>query len=140
MDPAVKAFLNSLRCPICKHQIDIMGGKDKRGNNYSCVSVPSHFSFLYITWDGPLRLEREDVHVYSGKYLYEIRQYHWTGGAIILKKKEETIIYIKEVDKEFRIIEKDKVQRFQYDKLLFDFQKTDESKIINRVKTILVFQ
>lgn len=140
MDPIVKGFLNSRRCPICKSQIYFYSGREFKGNNFGCVNRPTHFSFLYITDDGQYRMEREDVQVYSGKFLYQVRQYHWTGKPPVVKKKEETIIYIKKVDKELQVIEKSKVERFQYDKLLFDFQSTDESKIIHRVRTILVFQ
>lgn len=139
MDPLVKQYLNSIKCPICRHQIDIFE-KNKQGNNYACVRDPSHYAFRYVTSDKPYRLEYEDVCVYNGKYIYSIRQHYYINYSTGSEKIEETIIYIQEVDKEFRIIEKGISKLFNYKKLLFDFQKTDEIKIINRIKTILTFQ
>ncbi len=139
MDPIVKKILNSLRCPICKGQIDLV--EAKKGNNFGCVREPHHYSFFFVHWEQPYRIEHEDVAVYYGKHLYEIRQYHYTStGGTHPQTCTDTVIYIKEVDKEFRVIEKAKVERFEYNKTLFDFQQTDKDKIINRVRTILVFQ
>jgi len=142
MDPLAKRLLNSLRCPICKSQIDLLSfTKNKKGNNFGCAQDQNHYAIFLVHWDLPFRVEQEDVQVYSGKYLYEIRQNHYVSPPTIPAVKcNETLIFIKEVDKEFRVIEKGKLQHFQYNQILFDFQTTSKDKIINRVKTILVFQ
>lgn len=141
MDPLVKKILNSLRCPICKSQIDLFQAKKKNGNNFACATNHTHYAMFFVSWDLPYRIEQEDVQVYSGNYLYEIRQHHYLSPPSLPPMKcNETLIYIKEVDKELRVIEKGKLLKFQYPQLLFDFQNTTNEKIINRVKTILVFQ
>ncbi len=148
MDPVVKAFLNSLKCPVCKSQIDLFQAKKKDGNNFACVQDYTHYAIFLVHWEQPLRIESEDVRVYKGKYLYDIKQHHYLPGnnhfglgpGFGPLRCDKTTIIVREIDKEFRIIEKLEAKSFEYDKVLFDFQNTSEQKIINRVKTILVFQ
>jgi len=141
MDKAAKLILNSLRCPVCKSQIDMLGWqavmKKSRQFNYCCVAEPEHYGFWFITWDPPLRIESEVVVVYDEHLQYEIKQQHFDQyGTPSLK----TSIYIREVDPEHRVIENIESKVFTYEKCLFDFPNSSGEKIINRIKTILVFQ
>jgi hypothetical protein len=96
-----------------------------------------HYRIWYEHWEGPHRLEKENVIVYEGRHCYEIEQRYNLKLPVPF---ETTELRIYEVDAENRIIDTKKVGLFTYNKKLFDFSQTNREKIINRVKTILVFQ
>ena len=137
MDPLVKIILNSLKCPICQSQIDLLDWKDKRQGkhyNFGCVNNWEHYRLFLVHWEPVLRVEYETVVVYEGRHKYEVSQ----------SENNVTDIFIYNVDPEGRVIEqKDKPgpsSKFSYNKKLFDFSNTNREKVVNRVKTILVFQ
>lgn len=139
MDPVAKQLLNSLKCPVCKSQIDLVGWqrsqrKDK-DCNFACVSMPEHYGVWFPHWDDPSKIYRDVCKVYSGSHLYEIDQRYWLGDIPV----NQTNVRIFDVDPERRVLPKNHLL-FSYNKILFDFRNTTEEKIINRVKTILVFQ
>jgi hypothetical protein len=131
MDKATKIILNSLRCPLCASQIDMFQDK-RKVYNYSCSSVPEHYRIQFHSLGFPAGVLLESVTIYEGSHQYEIIQNHFTDI--------KTDIIMKSVDPEFRIIDKVSPKIFTYKKVLFDFQNTNKEKILNRVKTILVFQ
>ena len=138
MDKAAKLILNSLKCPICKSQIDLVtwtkaGVRAPKNHNFGCVQDPYHYSICFIHWEGPPKIESEMVHVYSNNYLYTILQKY-------LGSEQQTKIFINEVDKEYRLLDTSKIKTFEYNKLLFNFSQSNEERIINRIKTILMFQ
>lgn len=69
--------------------------------------------------------------MYERKHKYEITQY----------EDNRTEILVLDVDPENRVIDnKEKVAPlFRFPKHLFDFKNTTKEKVLNRVKTILVF-
>lgn len=135
MDPLVKQTLNALRCPICKGQVDLVDWKQKlptRKYNFCCVNDWEHYRLFFVHWEPVLRIEYENVRIYEGRHLYDITQF----------ENFSTEIFVFDVDPENRIISSDKKAPapFTYNKKLFDFSKTNRDKIVNRVRTILVFQ
>lgn len=143
MDKVAKQILNSLKCPICGSQIDLFEWAkpvSKKGNNFGCVAEPSHYGLFFVHWELPYRIEKEDVMIYNGSHLYDIQQEHYIANTSGRVKITRTRIYIRDIDEEFRIIDNGVFKTFAYNKLLFDFAHTTRDKVINRVKTILVFQ
>lgn len=144
MDKAAKIILNSLRCPICKSQIDLIDwtrANMPRTSNFSCVSVPDHFGIWFVHWDGPPVIERETVIVNEGFYQYKIVQ----KSNFVFANNHTTVshlteLLISDIDAEQRLIEGSVSKFLRFPKHLFDFQKTNKEKLINRIKTILVFQ
>ena len=132
MDPLVKKLLNSLRCPICKGQLDLMSyavsSKPKK-YNFSCVYDFRHYGIFLNHWDLPPVIHEEGVIIFEQPYRFDI-----------LQENNNTQIIIYETDLEERVIDNIKPKVFKYDKLLFNFSKTSREKILNRIKTILVFQ
>lgn len=140
MDKVAKQLLNSLRCPICSGQIDLLDWtkleSKPKDQNFSCVHDPEHFGIFLVHWEQPIRLEQERATVYDGKYRYRVTQYHYFNDI----PNPRTHIEIREVDPEHRIKELISMKEFFYQKHLFDFTKTNKEKLVSRIKTILVFQ
>ena len=132
MDKVAKQFLNSLRCPICSAQIDMIAVRAIDFSNFACVKDQYHYNFYYQYLRAPYVIIQETVRLYDKDRLYEVFQS--CDGSL------STEITVKYIDKEFRVIDKKKVLNFRYDKKLFDFSKSNKDSILNRVKTILVFQ
>jgi hypothetical protein len=135
VDKVAKLILNQIKCPICKSPVDLLDWKvrsETRKYNFCCAADWQHYRFYFIHWEPVYRVEYENLIVFEGNHEYVITQFD-NGGTEIL---------IFEVDAENNIIEsKDKKPtKFSYNKKLFDFSQTTREKIINRVKTILVFQ
>ena len=138
MDPLVKQTLNALRCPICQSQVDLIDWKIPTSAikyNFCCATDWEHYRLFFVHWEPVLRVEYETVVIYEGKHQYEIRQ----------TSSNKTFIFVRDVDAENRVIPKSNqglvvAPDFTYDKHLFDFAKTNRDKIVNRAKTILVFQ
>jgi uncharacterized protein YbaR (Trm112 family) len=125
MDPVAKALLNILRCPICKGQLDLLSlvANPKKSKEYR------HYGIFLVHWEYPIRIEQEGVTIFEGSHQFDIEQ---KGGR--------TTISIYEIDPEERILDNIKPKIFTYDKELFTFHQTTRDKIVNRIKTILVFQ
>jgi len=135
MDPIAKQILNSLRCPICKSQIDLLDWKNPTGSpkyNFSCAADWQHYRLFFQHWDYPYRIEYETVWLFEGRFLYSVTQ----------KDGGDTEITLLDIDPENRILDgqKDKKPSFTYNKHLFDFTNTNRDKLLNRLHTILVFQ
>lgn len=133
MDPIARQILNTLKCPLCQSQIDfyiVNNSHNMYRYNFGCVVDWQHYRFKFDYSDILFKIEYETVMVYDNNYLYNITQYC----------DNRTEIVINTVDAEHRIIDNKKKILFNYDKRLFDFTKTNQEKIINRIKTILVFQ
>jgi hypothetical protein len=139
MDKHLKTYLNSIKCPVCGAQVDMMDWANpvsKRGCNFFCVTTPAHYGIYYVHWEQPYRLEKELAIVADKKHEFEIEQTH----HISVNPVTHTDIKIYDIDGEGRIIEGHKAKRFFYQKHLFDFQSCTKEKFLNRIKTILVFQ
>lgn len=131
MDPIVKQTLNKLKCPICKGQLDLMDWKIKYSSkkyNFCCVNNWQHYCLYLIHWDPVIKIEYEKVIVYEGRHKYEI-----------IRGDSYTDIFSSDVDIENNVLN-DSPRLYSNDKKLFDFSNTNKEKLLNRVKTILVFQ
>jgi len=125
MDPVLKALLNSMKCPVCGGQID---GVTK----FHCAFSKQHYSVVIDNDNFPIRITHEYVRVNDGH-----KQYY------IIQSENRTEINILQLNGDYEVIPPDKTQPapkpFVYDKRLFVFSKTNREKLINKVKTILVF-
>ncbi len=139
MDKAAKIILNSLRCPVCKGQIDLFDWAkpvSKKGNNFGCVYESKHYGLYFVHWEMPYRIEQEIVIVNDASHEYEIHQTSYVSGRPFLS----TQIRMWDIDPEGRVISSSEFKDFNFNKHLFDFSKSNKEKLLNRIKTILVFQ
>jgi hypothetical protein len=112
VDP-FKNYLNSLKCPICGSQIE--GIKEP----FYCVSDSEHYR-MYLNDGLPYSASYELVVVCDDKSRrYAIVQNDTTKIVVSDSSIKETITF------SFKV---------------FDFSNTNKEKILNRLKTILVFQ
>lgn len=139
MNAIVKKFLNAIKCPVCKGQIDIFDGRRAspgRRFNFACATNYEHYAIYLNTDNAPFfEIEEEYASVKDNKYKYEIVQYH-----SLLLKAHQTNILIFDINGDGNVIEGNAIKDFSYNKALFDLQKTSTKKLLNRIKTILVFQ
>lgn len=141
MDKTAKLILNSMRCPLCKAQIDIIEPRpnpsyESWSSNFGCVADPEHYGIWFVHWEGPPpRIVREMIVVNEGDHQYKVVQ-------IVEQFTSSTTIKIYDIDAEQRVIygRGHEVRTFQFNKHLFKFSNTNREKILNRIKTILVFQ
>jgi hypothetical protein len=134
MDKAVKIILNLLRCPVCQSQIDLIDWATPKAKstsyNFGCAAEYEHYKLWFPHWDSH-QISYDVVKVYEGRYRYTIMQRY---------PITTTSIECQQVDAEHRILERILAKEFKYNKILFDWPKTNREKIVNRVKTILTFQ
>lgn len=136
MNRKTKNFLNSLRCPICQSQIDM----HRTYASYGCVLNHNHYSFLlkvdnrlsrtYDVADPVMGCENVNVYDMNELKLYDIVQNYIFNT---------TEVFIHNIDKECRVIDDYKDKYIKFDVFLFDFQKFDRDKAINRIKTLVYF-
>lgn len=146
MNILTSQLIKDIKCPICQGQIDLVDWKIKYASkkyNFCCVNDWEHYRLFLIHWETKLKLESEIVIIYDNNLKYEIFQ------SEINPNNQTTIINIYTVDAHNKIIEgpADKAHFtpscsniFNYDSKLFDFSLTNRDKIVNRVKTILLFK
>lgn len=134
MDKAVKIILNSLRCPICKSQIDLYDYLKKNAKstsyNFCCSSDYYHYRMWFPHWDLPPRISHDMLITYEGRHKFQIDQRYLIS---------RTTIDIWEVDPEHNLVD-EQSKSFTYQQILFDYRTTNRDKIVNRIKTILTFQ
>lgn len=139
MDKVLKAFLNTLKCPICGGLIDIFDGSNfgiHRRMNYACAQDHTHYA-LSITNDPYPFIGEEYVDVLDGKHKYHIQQYHYFHLG---QRTSNTRIIIFDLDGDNNPLPNPRKEDFYFKKSIFDFSKTNKYKLLNKVKTILVFQ
>ena len=128
MDP-VKSFFNTLKCPVCKSQLEgnVYTSSMDRGPSLHCVYNRDEY---VVDWSigPPFTIMQAVVKLYEKKYLYKITQ------------QINTIIEVFDTDAEKRIIDSKKPFMFEFVGLLFDFNTTTREKMVNRVQTVLLFQ
>lgn len=124
-------FLNKYICPICKSNIDLLYLNDTK---YSCALNPSHYN-IYITLDDEknpfVLLER--ISIYYERVLYSV-----TKRYSLRNLPTQTEIFIVKVDSEKRVHYSHNEKIFIFDGDL-DFSNFDQSKFVNKIKTILMF-
>lgn len=105
---------------------------DGRKYNYCCATNWEHYRIFFVHWKPVFYIEYETVVIYENSRQYHITQYN----------DNRTELFIYDVDAENRIVDsKDKkYSPLRYDKKLFDFTNTSQDKMVNRIRTILVFQ
>jgi hypothetical protein len=95
--------------------------------NFCCVNNWEHYCLYLVHWEPIIRIEYEKIIVYEGRYKYEI-----------IRDDNCTKIFSSNVDIENNVLNNAKL--YSSDKKLFDFSNTNKEKLLNRIKTILVFQ
>lgn len=125
MDKAIKQLLNSLKCPICSSQIDIL---QNYYTTFVCISNSDHYT---ITLHKNLALiETEtlnffDPHDYNR--IYQIYKFYKDNGQLNFC----TII-------KYQMGEKNKGIKLAYDPINFKYFSIE--KAINRIKNIFIYQ
>lgn len=129
MDKQLKQLLNSLRCPVCKAQIDIAGRGISRAYNYCCSSRPQEY-MLWIRERSPTpTIVYDKIVVYDSSNKYIADQHY---------DDKTTVFDVWNVDVEGNLTDySSKTVKLDY--ILFDYQKTDREGIIRRLKTVMVF-
>lgn len=128
MNRDLKFLLNSLKCPICSAQIDIISCGS--GANYGCVNNTSHYVLKILDEEFPYtKIFKEKIKFTKNSKLYIIEQIY--GENI-------SNIWIYSVDLENRIIESRKRKYKIINFKLFDFQNFDIGKAINRVNNVFL--
>jgi hypothetical protein len=134
MNKAIKIILNSLRCPICLGQVDLidwMAPKAKSTSyNFCCAAQYDHYKLWFPHWEST-QVGYDVVKVYEGRYLHTIMQRYPVA---------QTSISTQSVDAEGHLIDAAAPKTFAYNKILFDWSKTTKGKIISKIRTILTFQ
>ena len=131
-DAKTRNFIKSLRCPICQSKIDLHDYKQVNnklaGNensfNFNCIKVASHYQVWFEHWKDIKKVSDDQVEIYFDSRVYLINQEYLDGKRT----------YITLFNGKKRL----KTEFFQ--SVIFDWQKMDEEKIINRLKTILTFR
>ncbi len=141
MNKEAKLILNSLRCPLCNSQIDLIDwfsllNKKYKEHNFGCVVNPEHYSIYFNHWEDPPKIENERVIVYDELNQYNIDQNTFIIGHPWIK----STIKVSKVDKENRVLDNIKPKTYTFEIQLFDFKSVNRNKIINKVKTVLIFQ
>ena len=135
MDKATKTLLNSLKCPICKSQIDLYDFLQKNSRstsyNFCCATDYAHYQMWFPHWDAAAIINYDRVDLYEGKYKYRIDQRYLINS---------TQITIWEVDVEHRFLDERPRKIFKYPQIFFNYSNTNRDRMVNRVKTILTFQ
>lgn len=129
MKPLAKQLLNSLRCPICNGQLDLIDiyKPERNGCNFTCVIDSSHYSIFLNHWDEPAKIEREALSVNENNLSYKIIQDYkplFNSTLINIQDLQDPGIPSKKITIRNKI---------------FDFNKINKDTIINQIKTVLTF-
>lgn len=141
--PAAKKLLNSLRCPVCKSQIDIMTDSERKlfSSHWNCRCAQSpHFLLELLDDDLGTKIFEEKLSLLDQK-----NSMHWE----LTKMVENSIIpqfavfhiVAWEVDGDGNIIETSHPKFFKILKEeIFDFRNFDPKEALKRLRTIMTFQ
>lgn len=139
MDPVIKQFLNSLRCPVCKGQIDLIDSKNLKQQfkvyNYGCAQNYDHYVINYFNAHG-YRLEKEMLHIHDASHRYEVRKSYTVPGSKLI----EVILSVFKTDAEGRVKDDVHLKSLSFKTDVIPFNGQGSEKMLNRIKTILLFQ
>lgn len=133
LSPEIKTFLNNLKCPICKAQIDFI---DVKSASYACNLGCAHNNDHYMLkledfFDLPI-VTHEILHIYDQKSKYKIIKLY-SGPQI------ETVIKVYNIDPEGREVFSFKEKKLEFKFDAFDFSKFNREKALNRIKNLFLF-
>ena len=141
MEPSTKKLLNSLACPICGCQIDLISSTfGYRDFNYSCVADIEHYTISLMYGLDVTVLDKERVIIYDDNHKYEVSKYHYYDALLSKKVLTDTFIKQFQVDPENRVIDNVPVKTSEFKTEVINTAKVGKDKLLNRVKTLLVFQ
>lgn len=123
MDPLLKAILNYLKCPVC-------GGQIEGVSRFYCAASRDHYNVRFGSDTAPYIIASEKVILSDGTRQYEI-----------IQNANSTTIYVWKVNGDnIRIVDKvNPPAPIVFDKKLFDFSQINKERLINKMKTIVVF-
>ena len=125
MDPVLKAFLNSIKCPVC-------GGQIEGVTRFHCAFSKNHYNLNINTDVTPFEITYENVKINDGHKQYMVAQ-----------EPNKTEIYVFQLNGDYEVIQPDKSKPYPiagtFDKKLFNLTQTTREKLLNRIKTIIVF-
>ena len=103
--------------------------------NYACAANYQHYGIWLDTEELPPFITEEYALAETESKFYLIVQYHNR-----FLSRHQTVIITGDVDGDGNIIDNKVKKQFTFNKALFDFKSVGKEKLINKVKTILVFQ
>ena len=123
MDPLLKAILNLLRCPVC-------GGQIEGVSKFYCATNRDHYNVRFGSDTAPYIIASEKVIILDSPRQYEI-----------IQNANSTTIYVWKVNGDnIRIIDKvNPPNPLSFDKKLFNFAQINRERLLNKLKTIIVF-
>lgn len=110
-------------------------GTTNKRINYACAANHQHYGIWLDTKELPAFIEEEYVLAETEHKFYLIVQYHNR-----FLNRHQTNILVGEVDGDGNVIDSKIKKQFTFGKTLFDFGKIGKERLINKIKTILVFQ
>lgn len=114
-----------MKCPVC-------GGQIEGVSKFHCAFSKQHYNIVINDDVIPFTIVREHVRVNDGH-----KQYY------IIQSANETEIYVHQLNGDYEIIPPDKTKpapkSLKFDKKIFNFLQTNREKLVNRVRTIIVF-
>lgn len=130
-----KKLLNSLSCPICKAQIDIISGRCSslyKGYDYGCVINFDHY-VLYISGVGNYspKIEKEAVAIYNDKHKYQLVKTY-------LDNQVKTEITVFNIDPEGRVQFSFRNNSAKFDFDIFDFANFNMETALTKIETVLL--
>lgn len=118
-DKHIKLILNTLKCPICKGQVDLYDYLKKTAKstqyNFCCSNDYEHYRMWFPHWDAPPVINYDVVDVYEGRHKFRIDQRYLSKTGI------KTTIDIWEIDAERHLV-------------------NEQSKISSTIKSCLTIQ
>lgn len=120
---------------MCHGQIDMYDGPSAAPFkfNYGCANDFRHYRIMFDSFASSGAIRYENILLYEGKHLFDVDQY--ISGM--------TVVRMADIDPEGRIVANKEGLLYhsslRFEKKLFDFQQTNREKILNRIKTVLVF-
>lgn len=131
----LKVFLNTLRCPVCGGLIDMFEGRAvRRRFNYACAADYKHYGIYVNVELSPPFIEEEVLEISDKNHMYMIIQFHDQ-----FLNKHMCNIDSFDINGDGNIVGSSK-GHFSFHKTLFDFKNSNKVKLLNKIKTILVFQ
>lgn len=114
-----------MKCPVC-------GGQIEGVSQFYCAFTKSHYQLSINDEIIPFSIIMERVRVNDGK-----KQYY------IIQQENKTEIYVFQLNGDNEVTMPDKTKSaprpLVFDKKVFNFLQTNREKLLNRIKTILVF-
>lgn len=108
------------------------GGQIEGTTKFYCAFTKTHYNLNINSEVTPFEITSETVKVNDGRKQYMVHQ-----------TPDKTEIYLFQLDGDYRVIQPDKSKPYPmikaFDKKIFNFSQLNREKLVNKIKTIIVF-